>query len=429
MIPEDDPSWRLGPGDVATQDCEVVEGSGTVDQSAITGESAAVIREALPGYQVVLAGSRILTGALRVRRLPSPSLPTSRPPSRVARWWPAAALAAAAALELASPDLPGALARLALLPLLPPYLLLLSTTAASGIQDAFWRRHRTVPARPDACQLAANCDSLVLPDAAVWENGRMSAVEFWPLPGVAVRELAAAARQASLRAEGGPGRSIVVLAKRTGVRGGTQVRAPHCGPVEEVAAEVARQGGLWPQEAAEREGTILARGGSCLGVADGGRPLGLVELRPAASPVTLDDVARAGVALIDVANPDRIQDEVGRLAAQGRRVALVLEPEMGPLRLPGGFTLGGLGVADRHPTALDLDANPGKLPALLVGARRAWRRCRSLRLAAALADGLRALGAVLLVAGVGRGPQLLVWLSLPAVALALGAGGLPARRP
>ncbi len=434
MNPEPDESWHLGAGDVAAQDCEVVDGSATVDQSAVTGESAAVVREARPGHQVVLAGSRILTGSLVVRRLAPPPLPHARRSHWPVRWWPALALLVAGGLQLATRALHGPAAWLGLLPLLPPYLLLLSSAAASGVQDAFWRRHRTVPLRPDACELAAGCDALILPDGAVWENGRLSAVEFWPLPGVSVRELAVAARQASLRDEGGPRRSVVILAKRTGVREGPPVRSPHCGTVADVAAEVSRQGGLWPAEAAQRAREIAARGGASLAVADGGRPLGLVELRPAESLASLDDVMRAGIALVDVANPEEIGQEVGQLRAQGRRVALMLDPESDARPLEDTFVLGGLGLSDRRPSAVDLDCDPGKLPALLLGARRVQRRCRFLRLAGGTADGLRALSAALLAAGVSRighvaVPQALVWISLPAVVLALVAGGLPHRHP
>ena len=433
VTPEATETWRLGPGDVAVADCEVVGGSATVDQSALTGESAAVVRESRPGHQVVLAGSRILTGSLIVRRL-SPPIPHAPRARWLVRWWPAMALVAAGAAWLATRSLSAPLAWLGLVPLLPPYLLLLSSTATAGVQDTFWRAHRTIPLDPDACELAAACDTLVLPDGAVWENGRLSAADFWPLPGVSVRELAAAARQASLLDEGGPRRSVVILAKRTGVRDAPPVRAPHCGTVKDVAAEVARQGGLWPGEAAHREREIAARGGASLAVADGGRPLGLVELRPAGSLASLDDVLRAGIALVDVASPEEIDQEVGQLRAQGRRVALVLEPQWGEPQPQGGFVLGGLGLSDRRPTALDLDCDPGKLPALLLGARRVRRRCRSLRWAGGVADGLRALSAILLLAGLGRAghegvPGFLLWVSLPALALALLAGGLPHRLP
>jgi|GEM_PF-5500288 len=421
--------WLLRPGDVVSEDCEVVEGSATVDQSAITGESAPVVREARPGHQTLLAGSQILSGGLRVRPLPESPARSGRAAPRVPRWWPAPALVAAVALAVLSARWHGVARGLALAALLPPYLLLLGSGAGLALQDAFWRRHRAVPLRGGALARAATCDTLVLPSAAVWEDGSLSAVEFWPVLGVTVREVAAAARQANLGDEDGPGRSVVILAKqRAGLRGAADVREPLCGPVGEVARHVAEYGGAWPEEAAAREREIASRGGRCLGVADGGRPLGLVELRAAASPVTLDHVVLAGISLVDVEDPAQIDQAIAQLQGRGRRVAVALETGMrAGAPAAACFVLAGPAWAVSRPTVLDLDAHPGKLPAVLLGARRTRRRCIALSTAGSIADGARALAAAPPAAAALYGaaahapvaPAALAWMSLPAVALAL----------
>ncbi len=429
----------LRPGDIVAEDCEVVAGSATVDQSAITGESAPVLREARPGHQTLLAGCRIQSGELRVRPLPPPPARPGPLVSRVPRWWPAPTLAAAVALALLSTRWHGVGRALALAALLPPYLLLLGSGTGVAIQDAFWRRHRTVPLGNAAFWRAANCDTLVLPNAAVWEDGSLSAVEFWPVLGVTVREVATAARQANLGDEDGPGRSVVILAKqRAGLRGEANVRTPLCGPVRWVARQVAEYGGAWPEEAQAREREILARGGRCLGVADGGRPLGLVELRAAASTVTLDDVMLAGIALVDVEDPAQVEQAVAQLRSHGRRVAVALETGMrAAAPAAARFVLAGPAWAASRPTVLDLDAHPGKLPAVLLGARRLRRHCLALSTAGSIADGVRALAAGLQAAATLYGvaahlpvaPSILAWVSVPTVSLALAVGVVrPSRR-
>lgn len=422
------PLWGLGPGDAASQDVEVVSGAALVDQSAVTGDSAPVLREARPGHQSLLAGSVVLSGALTVRPLPAPLLPAARAP-RAPRWWPAAALVLAVGCTLLSAPWPALARAAAVATLLPPYLLLLGAGVGRSLQDAFWRGQRVLPLLPAALVRAAHADTLVLPSAAVGDDGSLAAVEFWPVQGVTRREIVTAAHAATVGEEQGAVHSVVILAKRTpGALGQDPPREPVCGPVGEVASSVARQGGAWPEEARRLEGEIAARGGECLGVADGARPLGLVELRRAQRPVTLDQLVLAGIAFVNVHEVAAVAGAVAELRGSGRRVAVALEGGMeAQPPLGAHFVLAGPGWAAGRPTALDLDAHPGKLPAVLLGARRLQRRLVSLRLAGAIADLARAAAAAVLCAAGTRTPEalLLQFAACAAVGIALAAGRAP----
>ena len=401
------PETVLSAGSVVPADSVIAEGEATVDESAVTGESAPVVRDARPGRHTLLAGSRVLTGSLRVRPLGTPVAPARRRRTlRLPSWWPAAVLPVAMAVYLLEPK-SAAAGGLVLL----PYLTLLALGAARALDGAFWRRLRAVPLAEHALSRAAACDTLVVPTAAVREDGTLVAVEFWPLAGVSARELAGAARQGSLDADGGPGRSVVVLAKDRAGRVPIMVREAICGPPDQVAGLVAARGGAWPQEARDLEHAIAARGGESRGVADGGRPLGMVELRPAADRPSLDDVAQQGIALSFVDDPALIADVVCALRDNGHRVAVGLEAGM-PESVPAvaHFTIGGPGWGAARPTALDLDADPSKLPEVLVGVRRLRRQTRALVALAGVGDAYRIAGALV--------PIMPAWI-LPVVAVAL----------
>jgi hypothetical protein len=379
----------LAPGDIVPFDAEVTAGSAAVDESALTGESAPVVREAAPGRRAVLAGSRIESGWLRIRPLPTP-LPASRGPVRGSAWWPVAALGAGAAATALAWFRGGPALLLGLVVLVPPYLLF---TAAGGLVEAraaFWRAFRVLPATDDALARAARCDTLLLPSAAVDEQGRLAAVEFLPLPGVTVREVAAAAQMATALAEQTAVHSVYLLARRIPSRD-VRVREPQCGPVPGVARAVALAGGEWPSAAAVLERAVAARGGRCLAVADGGRPLGLVELRAVRAGVTLEDARRAGIALRVLEDPDALGSAVSELRASGRHPAVAWGNGLAEI-LPrdATFVLAGTAWAASSPTALDLDGNPGKLPGLVLQARRLWRWARWGLGLAALTDAIRA---------------------------------------
>lgn len=412
----------MGEGEIIPFDGEVVSGLASVDESALTGESAPVVRSPEPGHHSVLAGSRVRSGRLWVR--PSPFPPLERPAGpRVLPWWPGAALAWAAALVAVTGGWGGPPRALVLLLLCPPYLSLLARAPLAAAERALWRRLRVLPVQPDALWRAARCDTLLVLGGAVDRAGRLAAVQFHPLPGVGVSEVAAAAHQANARAEAGAARAVYILARQLGGAGdGPPVAEPLCGPVDAVARQVALRGGDWPAAAIPVQRVIAVRGAQCLAVADGGRPLGLVELRALPGGPTLEDARRGGLALAFAAGEDELPRVLAGLRQEGRRYAVAWGTGM-PHGFPpdSAFVLTGTAWAASRPSALDLDGDVGKLPGLILGARRLWRRGRLLRALAAAADLWRAAAAALLAAGaLGTAARVGLGRSTAGALLALG---------
>jgi hypothetical protein len=417
----------LEPGAEVPVDAEVIAGTATVDESAVTGESAPVVREPVPGRHTVLAGTHILSGHITVRPLPTP-LPRAAADTadNAAPWWPLLALAAAT-LAASVPG-HGILAAISLAVLALPLVLAVARAATRRGEQWFWRSQHLLPLAPDALRRAARCDTLLLPGGAIDAQGHLTAVDFLALPGVSVREVAAAAHQATRTAAAGARHSVYILARHAGGPGGAEAAEPLCGPVAEVAAQVADRGGRWPSTAVALEATVRARGGEVLAVADGGKPLGLVELRPHAEGPTLDDALRAGISLSLLEDPAEVHGALAALRAGGRRVAVPWEDGM-PRLIPQDadvFVLAGRAWAASGPTAVQLDGVGGRLPGVLLSARRQRRAGRLRHAAAAALDVPRTLwclrslrGALGAVGGHPVGSPLLL-LSLGSLALGTG---------
>jgi len=386
---------HLVAGDLVPVDAEVVEGQASVDEAAVTGESAPVLREARPGHDTVLAGTRLSSGWLRVRPLPAPLLP--RRPARAApAWWPAAVLGLGIAAVLLTRSGPPRVLALAVLGV--PILALAARRASAEVETAFWRRLRVLPLAAGALRRAARCDTLLVTAEAL-EAGRLVAVDLLPLRGVSAAEVAAA-----VGGEGSVGRSVRRLARRRGVPEGASLREPLCGPVPEVARQVAARGGVWPAAARDAEIEVAARGGRCLAAADGGRPLGLIELRPVPAGPSVEDGLRAGLALSLLHDPAQLGAAAALLQARRRRCAVAWEDAAGTRPPQASFVLAGTAWAAARPSALDLDGDGAKLPAVVLGARRLYGRSLALQAVAATTDALRAAAALRAATLALRGP-------------------------
>jgi K+-transporting ATPase ATPase B chain len=335
--------WIPGDGDV-------VEGVASVDESAITGESAPVIRESGGDRTAVTGGTKVLSDWLVVR-ISSEAGGTfldrmialvegarrRRTPNEIALGILLAALSLIFLVAVAT--LPALTAGLgagadALSPVLLASLLvclipttiggLLSAIGVAGMNRMFQARVLATSGR--AVEAAGDVSVLLMDKTGTITLGNRQAKAFLPAYGIGEEELAEAAQLASLADETPEGRSIVVLAKeRHGIRsrslGREDVRfVPFSaqtrmsgvdlgtrrirkGAVEAMAAYLAQLGGEVHPELARMADEVAGTGGTPLLVADGGRVLGLVELR-------------------DVLKPD-IRERFGELRRMGIRTVMV----------------------------------------------------------------------------------------------------------
>jgi K+-transporting ATPase ATPase B chain len=302
-------------GDLMPADGEIIEGIASVDESAITGESAPVIREAGGDRSAVTGGTRLVSDWLVVRVTANPGetfvdrmialvegASRRKTPNEVALTillagltivflWTVTMLrplAAYSGVELRVPVL------VALLVCLIPTTIggLLSAIGIAGMDRLIQRNVIAMSGR--AVEAAGDVDTLLLDKTGTITLGNRQAVEFLPTAGVAAQELAERARLASLADETPEGRSIVVLAKeRFGLRGsavradaeapmtflpftaatrmsgvnvgGVQIRK---GAADAVARWLASSGGALPADTAGAVEAIARQGGTPLIVAE-----------------------------------------------------------------------------------------------------------------------------------------------------------------
>ena len=321
------------PGDVIPGDGEVIDGVATVDESAITGESAPVIRESGGDRSAVTGGTRVLSDRIVVRITAErgssfldrmialvEGADRRKTPNEIALAILLAALSlvflvAVGAIPPFAAYIPGGVSGVALVALL---IALIPTTIAglvSAIGVAGMNRlvrFNVLAMSGRAVEAAGDVDVLLLDKTGTITLGNRQAAEFHALAGVTELELAEAAQLASLADETPEGRSIVVLAKeRHGLRpsdptqhkarfipftaqtrmsgadwNGSRIRK---GAVDAVVDYLKQENGAgWTppallQQIADR---IAKAGGTPIAVARDGRPLGVVYLK---------DVVKGGV--------------------------------------------------------------------------------------------------------------------------------------
>jgi len=309
-------------GETIPGDGTVVEGIASVDESAITGESAPVIREAGGDRSAVTGGTRVLSDRIVVEITQEPGrsfldrmialvegAERRKTPNEIALGILLAAMtlififvvvslrpfALFAGTELSETTL------IALLVALIPTTIgaLLSAIGIAGMDRLVRRNVLALSGR--AVEASGDCDVLLLDKTGTITLGNREAVELMPMPGVAPEELAEAAQMASLADETPEGRSIVVLAKSYGIRehdfdghqptfvpfsaetrmsgvdfNGTRLRK---GAGDAVQAWVAGEGGRAPAELGPELDRIGREGGTPLAVARDERVLGVVYLK------------------------------------------------------------------------------------------------------------------------------------------------------
>ena len=348
-------------GGVIPGDGEVVEGVASVDESAITGESAPVIRESGGDRSAVTGGTKVLSDRIVVEITSKPGetfidrmialvegAQRQKTPNELALNILLASLTiifmlvtvTLQPLAIYSGGRQAVIVLVALLVCLIPTTIgaLLSAIGIAGMDRLVQRNVLAMSGR--AVEAAGDVNTLLLDKTGTITLGNRQAAEFLPAPGVTVGQLADAAQITSLADETPEGRSIVVLAKeRYGLRGrelesatfvpftaqtrmsgvdvdGRQLRK---GAADSVRRWVEEQGGQVPEEIDAIVAGISVQGGTPLTVAEDDRVLGVVYLKDVVKEgmrQRFDELRRMGIRTVMITgdNPrtaEAIANEAG----------------------------------------------------------------------------------------------------------------------
>jgi K+-transporting ATPase ATPase B chain len=320
-------------GDNVPGDGEILEGVASVDESAITGESAPVIRESGGDRSAVTGGTRVLSDWLIVRITANPGetfldrmiamvegAKRQKTPNEIALDILLAALTiifllatvtllpfSLFSVAAAKQGIPVTITVLvALLVCLIPTTIggLLSAIGIAGMDRMI--QANVIATSGRAVEAAGDVDVLLLDKTGTITLGNRQASAFIPAQGVSPEALADAAQLSSLADETPEGRSIVVLAKeKYGIRErdvralkatfvpfaaqtrmsgvdileGTRVREVRKGAADAVEAFVRAKGGSFPADVRANVESVAKQGGTPLVVADDSRVLGVVQLK------------------------------------------------------------------------------------------------------------------------------------------------------
>jgi len=323
-------------GDVIPSDGDVVEGIATVDESAITGESAPVIRESGGDRSAVTGGTRVISDRIVIAvtseqgnsfldRMIGMVEASKRQATPNEKALTVLLISLTIVFVIVTFTLPVFVnfgisqsqsttqsgislpVLIALLVCLIPTTIgaLLSAIGISGIDRLTRRNVLAMSGR--AVEAAGDIDVLLLDKTGTITLGNREAVAFHHAPNVTERELAENAQLASLADETPEGRSIVVLAKHRHELRGQKLAEPHAvtipfsaqtrmsgidlmesghtvrqirkGATEAVIDWVKKQGGSVPHEVIDRSNLIAKNGGTPLLVANGKIILGVIELK------------------------------------------------------------------------------------------------------------------------------------------------------
>jgi K+-transporting ATPase ATPase B chain len=341
-------------------DGEIIEGAASVNESAITGESAPVIREAGGDRSAVTGGTTVLSDELKVRVTANPGesfmdrmieliegAKRQKTPNEIAL---SILLSALTIIFLAvcitmmpfamftqtylSADAYAKVSLAFSVTVLVALLVCLIPTTIGGLLSAIgiagidrMVQHNVLAMSGKAVEAAGDVDVLLLDKTGTITLGNRAATEFFPAPGVSETELADAAQLSSLADETPEGRSIVILAKeKYGIRGreiqalpdaefvaftaqtrmsgvnlnGTMVRK---GAADSVRKFVMASGAAFPSEVDKTVDTISRAGGTPLVVATQKKALGVIYLK---------DIVKSGL-------PDRFQ----RFRAMGIKTVMI----------------------------------------------------------------------------------------------------------
>ena len=338
--------------DVIPADGDVIEGIASVDESAITGESAPVVRESGGDRCAVTGGTRVLSDRILIRITSEPGhtfidrmiamvegASRQKTPNEIALTILLSALTIIFLLVIIALRPFGLYANatfsittlIALLVCLIPTTIggLLSAIGIAGMDRLLQRNVLATSGR--AVEAAGDIDVLLLDKTGTITLGNRQASDFVPAPGISRERLADAAQLASLADETPEGRSIVVLAKEKFNLRGRDISAPHAtfvpftaqtrmsgvdlagagvpvrsirkGAAASVKGWVESRGGVYPPAVTEAVDAIARSGGTPLVVAEGPETLGVIHLK---------DVVKGG-----------IKERFAQLRAMGIRTVMI----------------------------------------------------------------------------------------------------------
>jgi potassium-transporting ATPase ATP-binding subunit len=331
-------------GDVIPADGDVIEGIASVDESAITGESAPVIRESGGDRCAVTGGTRVMSDRIVVQITSEPGQTfldrmismvegarRQKTPNEIALnillvgttaifvlavftlpafgSYSEKAAGQSGAANLSLPVL------ISLLVCLIPTTIggLLSAIGISGIDRLIRRNVLATSGR--AVEAAGDIDVLLLDKTGTITFGNRMASAFIPAPGVAPERLGDAAQLSSIADETPEGRSIVVLAKESFGLRGREVAEPHAifipftaqtrmsgvdfpatpsspvrcirkGAAQSIQSHIEKLGGTFPRSVSDAVDTVAKAGGTPLVVCEGREVLGVIQLK---------DVVKGGI--------------------------------------------------------------------------------------------------------------------------------------
>jgi K+-transporting ATPase ATPase B chain len=342
-------------GEMIPLDGEVIQGVATVDESAITGESAPVVRESGGDFGSVTGGTRVLSDWLVVRITVNPGesfldrmismvegAKRQKTPNEIALTILLVALtlvflvvtATLLPFSIFSVGVAGTgtvvsiTALIALLVCLIPTTIggLLSAVGVAGMSRMM--QANVIATSGRAVEAAGDVDVLLLDKTGTITHGNRQASAFLPAPGITQTHLANCATQSSMADETPEGRSIVALAQRLGAKEaltGELVEVPFTaqtrmsgmdakypdgsirqlrkGAVDAIRKHVEALGGRMPAEVLRAADEVSRRGSTPLAVADDQQVLGIVELK---------DIVKSG-----------IKDRFGELRRMGIKTVMI----------------------------------------------------------------------------------------------------------
>ncbi len=334
-------------GEIIPSDGEVVEGAASVDESAITGESAPVVREAGGDRSGVTGGTRVLSDELKIRITAGAGesfldkmialvegATRQKTPNELALTVTLAGLTLAFLMVTGAlwpmgryfdVDLPIPTLIALLVCLIPTTIgALLAAIGLAGMDRAL--SANVLAKSGKAVELAGDVDTLLLDKTGTITMGDRQATEYFPVSGVSRERLAEAAMRASFGDQTPEGKSIVALGARTLGASAPQAsgeatvipftaqsrlsgldtldgRRLRKGAPDAIAAYVREQGGRIPDGLQDLVDSVAREGATPIVVAEAGEALGVVAL---------SDVLKPG-----------IRDRFERLRAMGLRVVMV----------------------------------------------------------------------------------------------------------